>query len=51
MHICILSPVEKSVNQIAVNKSKIKHCLIENNSFLIGEFIFILNTDWMGKNN
>ena len=24
--------------------------LIETNSFLIGELIFILNTDWMAKN-
>ena len=23
--------------------------LIETNSFLIGEFIFILNSDWMGR--
>ena len=41
----------KNVNQIAVNKSKIKHCILETNSFLTGEFIFILNTDWMGRNN
>lgn len=26
-------------------------CLIETNSFLIGEFMFILNADWMGRNN
>ena len=32
-------------------KSKIKHWLIETNSFLIGEFIFILNADWLGRNN
>ena len=48
---CFLSPVEKNVNQIAVNKSKIKHCLIETNSFLIGGFIFMLNADWMGRKN
>ena len=51
IHICFLSPIGKNVNQIAVNKSKIKHCLIETNSFPIGEFIFILNNDWMGRNN
>ena len=33
------------------DKSKIKHWLIETNSFLIGEFIFILNADWLGRNN
>ena len=33
------------------DKSKIQHWLIETNSFLIGEFIFILNADWLGRNN
>ena len=39
-----------NVNQIAVNESKIKHCLLETNNFLIDEFIFILNADWLGRN-
>ena len=51
MCICFLSPVEKNINQISGNKSEIKHCLIETNSLLIGEFIFILNIDWMVRNN
>ena len=51
---------KRNVNQIAVNKSSllylfdksnVKHCLIETNGFLIGEFMFILNIDWMGRNN
>ena len=45
------SPVKKNLNQIAVNKSKIKHCLIEINSFKIGKFIFTLNNDWMRRNS
>ena len=51
IHICFLSPVEKNVNQIALNKNKINHCLIESNSFLTGEFVFMLNTNWMRRNN
>ena len=51
IHICFLSPVEKNVNQIALNKNKINHYLIESNSFLTGEFVFMLNTNWMRRNN
>ena len=46
-----LSSFEKKVNQMEVNISKNKHCLIETNSFLIGEFTSKLNTDWMERIN
>ena len=46
-----LSSFEKKVNRMEVNISKIKHCLIETISFLIGEFTSKLNTDWMERIN
>ena len=38
---------KKYVNQLGINKSKIKHCLIETNSFLISEFIwYVILIGW-----
>ena len=43
MSLCFTSSVKTFVN-------KVNDWLIKTNSFLIGEFIFVLNTDWQ-KNN
>ena len=50
IQICFICSNKEIVNQI-VNKSKSKHWIIETSSFLIGTFIFILNNEWMGRNN